>query len=126
MRCERADLPKPLLAPPRARTAAMQAREGIGEMTLVGEANGQRNLRQRVFSLEHQRLGAADPRIQVPTVRRLSGGLAKRAAKLRRRQSNEHRKLLYPDRTGQIRLDVLGGAPQLPSSQPTTHSLRGG
>ena len=72
----------------------MQAREGIGEMTLVGKANGQRNLRQRFVCLEHQCLGTADPRIQVPTVRRLSGGLAKRTAKLQRRQSNEHRKLL--------------------------------
>jgi len=69
MCCERAVLAKPLLTPPGARTPATQAGEGVGEMALVGEADNQRNVYQRVVCLEHQRLGAADPRIQVPAVR---------------------------------------------------------
>src|ERR1700751_3388836 len=60
-------------APPGAWPPADRAPEGAGEMGLIGEADVDRDLRERRVALQHELLGLGDPRLQQPLVRREPG-----------------------------------------------------
>ena len=75
---------------PGARTDADHAGEDPGQVTLIGEAAGQRHLRQRQAAVAQFLLGHLDAARQQPVMRRYSDGAAEGAREMAQRRTALH------------------------------------
>ncbi len=78
-------------APPCTGGDAGGGAESSREVALFGKARIQRDLGETIAAIRKQSLGALDPRVQMPEMRRASRGDLESSAELRGRQVCEAR-----------------------------------
>jgi hypothetical protein len=111
-------------SPPSARAGADLTLKALREMALVGKSRFQRDLGEWEGSIQQQLLGTADPRVQMPAMRRHSGCRAKGLAEMRPGHPRQLGKVIQLYRIAQMRFHVLGDTTDLPRRQAATRHPR--
>src|SRR5690606_12762269 len=107
-------------APPDSRTLADNPAKQSAQVCLVGEPAVECDRTQGCVCREHEPLRSLDPPTNHVLVRRFVETVAKGAAKVRQVQARDRGEILVPDRSIEMRIDVVGNLPDLPGGQAAT------
>ena len=106
---------------PLSRGDVQQFPERADETCLIGKATLEGDLYHRQPGMQKKLFGCVYALLQEPAIRRLPNRLLESADEMTDRQLAFTRDLRERDLSIQVGLQHLGGAVQLPWSQPSTH-----
>ena len=90
-------------------------------MAVAGEPDGKRDLGDRPVCAEQKLLGPESTPLDQVAMRRRPGGALEGFAKMMRAQARNRREVVKADIFGQMRLDIVGDAPQAQPAEPADY-----
>lgn len=90
-------------------------------MAVAGEPEGKRDLGDRPVGAKQEFLGSVDAPFDQVAIRRCAGGCLEGFTEMVRAQIRHRREVVQADIFGQMRLDVIGDAPQAQHTEPAHH-----